>query len=154
MSFTIIEEKCISCGACEFVCPTVAVHKPVVGAASPSFWIETNRCNDCDACAPVCPTYAIVVDPDAYVCYGKGCPVATHTTGPITGWLCTELTRFCEHCGDVLHRESEGSDWVCVQCDLGIKARCPKARKLEAEKHSRPMLQYSREDFESLTDLL
>lgn len=148
MSFTIIPELCISCGACEFACPTIAVHKPTVDASSPAFWIETNRCNDCDACAPRCPTDAIVVDPDAYVCYGRGCPVAETTTGPITGWACTELMQFCENCGDVLHRKDESEEWACVQCDLGITARCPKARQLA--KGTDFIIQYSKEDLETI----
>lgn len=150
MSFIIVADGCITCGFCEFGCPTDAIHKPAVGADSPAFWIETNRCNDCGWCEPICPAFVIHQVPESVICHGHGCPVAPETKGAFAGWECTELLQFCPTCGDVLHRENAGDEWVCVQCDLKQKAHCPKARQLTATGTSQPLIQYSREDMDRL----
>ncbi len=50
----IINDSCISCGACESECP--------VDAISPGdsiYVIDEDACIDCGACANVCPVDAI-----------------------------------------------------------------------------------------------
>ena len=65
MSHTILPDACINCGACEFCCPTEAIHPPDLTASQPAvFWIETYRCNDCRACIIVCTADCILPDPD------------------------------------------------------------------------------------------
>lgn len=134
MSFTIVMERCIACGACEMGCPTGAVHQPTPQITPPAFWIATNRCSDCGVCASMCPIDCILPDPDTIVCEGRGCPVAPATKGPVTGWDCAKLTLFCDRCGDVLRRPSPERQWTCIECDLQLRARCPKARLLRAGK--------------------
>ncbi len=73
MSYTILPDACINCGACEFCCPTEAIHPPAPLATQPAvFWIETYRCNDCGACTAVCTADCILPDPDTIACEGRG----------------------------------------------------------------------------------
>lgn len=50
----VINEECISCGACEGECPTNAISE-----GDGKFVIDAATCIDCGACADVCPTNAI-----------------------------------------------------------------------------------------------
>ena len=50
----IEQEKCISCGKCKKVCPTVAIARE-----EKKYTIIKNECLVCRACAEVCPTQAI-----------------------------------------------------------------------------------------------
>ena len=50
----IINEECISCGACEPECPI-----PCISAGDSQYVIDPEQCIDCGACAVVCPVEAI-----------------------------------------------------------------------------------------------
>jgi Formate hydrogenlyase subunit 6/NADH:ubiquinone oxidoreductase 23 kD subunit (chain I) len=52
-----ISDACISCGACEAVCPTEAI-----SAGDAQYIIDADTCIDCGACEAVCPTEAISAD--------------------------------------------------------------------------------------------
>lgn len=49
----IINDDCISCGACESECPTSAISE-----GDAIYVINADECIDCGACADVCPTDA------------------------------------------------------------------------------------------------
>ena len=49
----VINDACISCGACEPECPVSAIT-----AGDSKYVIDENTCIDCGACAGVCPTSA------------------------------------------------------------------------------------------------
>lgn len=50
----VINETCITCGACEQECPVSAIT-----SGSPTYSIDPEACIDCGACASVCPVGAI-----------------------------------------------------------------------------------------------
>lgn len=50
----VINDTCISCGACESECPTGAISE---GASQ--YVIEADECIECAACVEVCPTGSI-----------------------------------------------------------------------------------------------
>ena len=50
----VINDECISCGACESECPTSAISE-----GDGKYVIDADTCIDCGACADVCPTDAI-----------------------------------------------------------------------------------------------
>lgn len=50
----VINESCISCGACEAECPVSAI-----SAGDDTYVIDPEACIDCGACADVCPVEAI-----------------------------------------------------------------------------------------------
>ena len=64
MAFKITED-CISCGACEPVCPNTAISE-----GESVFDVDPNKCTECvgffdeQQCASVCPTDACVPDPE------------------------------------------------------------------------------------------
>ena len=64
MAFKITED-CISCGACEPVCPNTAIRE-----GESVFDVDPNKCTECvgffdeQQCASVCPTDACVPDPE------------------------------------------------------------------------------------------
>lgn len=49
----VINEECISCGACEPECPVSAISQ-----GDERYEINEDLCIDCGACASVCPTGA------------------------------------------------------------------------------------------------
>lgn len=49
-----ISDDCISCGACEPICPMGAIT-----LGDPLYVIERGACTDCGQCDAVCPMYAI-----------------------------------------------------------------------------------------------
>ncbi len=53
----IINDDCISCGACEAECPVSAI-----SAGDPIYTIDKDACIDCGACASVCPVGAPVAE--------------------------------------------------------------------------------------------
>ncbi|MCL2396812.1 MAG: 4Fe-4S binding protein [Defluviitaleaceae bacterium] len=50
----LINDKCISCGACEPVCPVNCI-----SAGGDIYVIDADVCIDCGACPPECPVDAI-----------------------------------------------------------------------------------------------
>jgi ferredoxin len=51
-----INDKCISCGACEGECPVSAISCP---DGADIYIIDEETCVDCGACPEVCPVSAI-----------------------------------------------------------------------------------------------
>ena len=51
----VINDECISCGACEPECPTSAISE-----GDGKFVIDAEKCTECGACADVCPVGAPV----------------------------------------------------------------------------------------------
>ncbi len=49
----IINDDCISCGACESECPVNAI-----SAGDEKYVIDADACVECGACAGVCPVSA------------------------------------------------------------------------------------------------
>lgn len=126
MSFYIVDEICIGCGACEYVCPTAAISRREDGAYRVTFIIDTMQCNDCDACPGACPVDCIHQDPESIICHGRGCPLNERSS--LRDWECTELRdRRCTRCGNVLWREPGTRRWICFKCDAG-HGLCPKVR--------------------------
>lgn len=64
MAFKITDE-CISCGACEPVCPNEAISE-----GDPIYVIDPDKCTECmgyydeQQCAAVCPVDSCVPDPE------------------------------------------------------------------------------------------
>lgn len=50
----VIGDACISCGACEGVCPTGAISE-----GDGKYEIDKDTCVSCGSCADVCPQEAI-----------------------------------------------------------------------------------------------
>lgn len=51
----IINDECISCGACEAQCPVEAI-----SAGDSKYVIDADKCTECGSCADVCPVGAPV----------------------------------------------------------------------------------------------
>lgn len=51
----VINDDCISCGACQPECPTDAISE-----GDTKYVIDADACIECGACAGVCPTGAPV----------------------------------------------------------------------------------------------
>ena len=125
MSFYIVDDLCISCGACEYVCPTLAIEQRTDKFHS-AFIIDPMLCFDCNACPDVCPVDCIHQDAESIICHGRGCPLNAKSS--LHDWECTELDdRRCGRCNNVLWRKPGGEDWFCFKCDEGHEA-CPKIR--------------------------
>jgi len=50
----LINDECISCGACESECPV-----PCIAQGDGKYAIDASKCISCGACADVCPVSAI-----------------------------------------------------------------------------------------------
>lgn len=50
----VINDTCISCGACESECPVSAISE-----GDSQYMINADECIECAACVDVCPTGAI-----------------------------------------------------------------------------------------------
>ncbi|NLZ46616.1 MAG: 4Fe-4S binding protein [Clostridiales bacterium] len=53
----IINDECISCGACVAECPVDAISE-----ADSKYVIDAEKCIDCGACAGTCPVEAPVAE--------------------------------------------------------------------------------------------
>lgn len=85
MAYRIIQERCIGCGACAWVC-LFDVPTPTDGDAK-TYAIEKEKCLGCGQCANVCPNGAIeacddhrtirkvTIDPDKCI----GCSLCART---------------------------------------------------------------------------
>lgn len=125
MSFKVLEDACIGCGACDFSCPTGALTK--TDSFLGLFVIDPYTCDDCALCVDKCPVLAIVPDPAWAVCHDRGCPLTSHR---LEGVECAIWQQRCPSCGSTLWA-AEASGWKCSRCDLGMKVSCPKTRHLE-----------------------
>jgi len=54
--YVVVEEECISCMACEGVCPTGAIEMKAGDIAC----INQDKCEACGDCVDICPTGAII----------------------------------------------------------------------------------------------
>ncbi len=50
----VINDGCVSCGACESECPVGAISE-----GDSTYVIDADACLDCGACASACPTESI-----------------------------------------------------------------------------------------------
>lgn len=123
MSFRVLDDRCIGCGACDFSCPTGALRK--TDSYLGLFVVDPFTCDDCARCVPTCPEGAIVPDPAWAVCRGRGCPLAA---ARLAGTGCTVWQERCPECGTTLW-ERDGAAG-CPRCTLGLKVRCPRTRRL------------------------
>lgn len=57
MAYKIVEDTCISCGACEPECPVDAISE-----GSNAYVVDADTCIDCGSCASVCPVDAPVAE--------------------------------------------------------------------------------------------
>ena len=126
MSFVIADDLCISCGACEYACDTIAISRRDTYRGT--FIIDPMLCNDCNACPGVCPVDCIQQDPKSIICHGRGCPLSAKSS--MRDWECSELGPRCQQCNNVLWREPGEDTWFCFRCDAGNQA-CPKIRVSE-----------------------
>jgi len=53
----VINDTCISCGACEGTCPVSAI-----ASGSGQYEISADNCIDCGACVDQCPVSAIAAE--------------------------------------------------------------------------------------------
>lgn len=127
MSFKVLDDLCIGCGACDFSCPTGALTK--TDSFLGLFVIDPYLCDDCAICPDKCPVGAIVSDPGWPVCHGRGCPLTSRRLGD---YECVVWQSRCPNCGATLWR-SPGGTLACSRCDLHMKVSCPKVRHLGAE---------------------
>jgi len=124
MSFRVVEDLCIGCGACDYSCPTDALTKTDTFLGL--FVIDPFTCDDCGICVDKCPVLAIEPDPAWPVCQGHGCPL---TSKRMEGVECAVWQQRCTTCGSTLWRHPEGG-WACATCDDGMRVHCPKDRFL------------------------
>ncbi len=136
MTFKVVEDACIGCGACDYSCPTGALSK--TDSFLGLFIIDPYRCDSCGLCVDKCPVLAIVPDPEFPVCHGRGCPLSSERLSKVE---CNIFNERCDSCGGPLWREDE--DWGCPRCDGGRKVGCPKVRMFEKYPVPDPPVGYS-----------
>ena len=109
MAYRIIDEKCVGCGACAWVC----LFKVPVGAEADKskYTIDKENCTGCGQCEKICPNNAIepcpdhreirkvTIDPEKCV----GCTVCQH--------ICPEKAPFGER-----GKPFEIDQSKCTQC--------------------------------------
>lgn len=122
MSFRVLEDLCIGCGACDFSCPAGALQK--TESFLGLFAIDPYTCDDCGRCVGMCPVGAITPDPAWPVCHGHGCPLSSRR---LAGMECAVWQIRCEACGATSWRSPDG-EWSCPGCGMGMRVACPKAR--------------------------
>ncbi len=126
MSFRVLEDACIGCGACDYSCHTNALTK--TDSFLGLFVIDPYTCDDCEKCVPLCPEGAIVPDPQWPVCQGRGCPLTSNRLAEVD---CAIWQQVCDVCGTTLWRSHDhDSGWSCPKCGWGMKVLCPKTRHL------------------------
>ncbi len=125
MSFKVLDDVCIGCGACDFSCPTGALTK--TDSFLGTFTIDPFTCNDCSECVPKCPELAIVPDPEWAVCRDRGCPLTSQRLADVA---CAYWQQRCTECGSTLW-EINGV-WMCSRCGAHMKVACPRVNKLDA----------------------
>jgi ferredoxin len=54
MTYVIVKDDCIQCGACESECPEGAISE-----VDGYYEIDSVKCKDCGSCSDVCPTSSI-----------------------------------------------------------------------------------------------
>lgn len=83
MSLSIIE-SCVSCWACQPVCPSEAIYLPndASGPSTAHFMIDAKKCTECEGdfadpqCASICPIEGAILD---------AVGVALNPAGSLTG---------------------------------------------------------------------
>jgi formate hydrogenlyase subunit 6/NADH:ubiquinone oxidoreductase subunit I/predicted RNA-binding Zn-ribbon protein involved in translation (DUF1610 family) len=128
MSFQVLADRCIGCGACDYSCHTDALTK--TDSFLGLFEIDPYTCDDCAVCVAKCPEGAIVADPAWPVCQGHGCPLHSHRLAETE---CAVWQQTCPTCGTTLWLEAGASEFACPKCDGGRKVFCPKSRHLDQE---------------------
>jgi NAD-dependent dihydropyrimidine dehydrogenase PreA subunit len=126
MALRVVEDLCIGCGACDFSCPTNALHK--TDSFLGLFAIDPLTCDDCGICVGKCPELAIVPDPAWPVCHGRGCPL---TSKRLAGTECSIWQDRCPSCGSTLWK-TDSPQWWCPHCDHHLRVGCPKSHHDEA----------------------
>ncbi len=124
MSFKVVEDLCIGCGACDFTCPTGALAK--TDSFLGLFHIDPYTCDDCGQCVPACPVVAIVADEEWAVCRGHGCPLSSRR---LAGYDCAIWQERCGECGTTLWKVDDGT-WTCPTHGLQMRVRCPRTNHL------------------------
>jgi ferredoxin len=72
MSLSIIE-SCVSCFACEPVCPNDAIYE-----ATPHFLVDSKKCTECEGdyadpqCAAICPIEGAILNASGEACNPAG----------------------------------------------------------------------------------
>ena len=125
MSYKVLEELCIGCGACDFSCHANALHK--TDSFLGLFAIDPYTCDDCAVCVGKCPEGAIRPDPAWPVCHGHGCPLSSQRLAEVQ---CSIWQQRCPSCGSTMWLEPGASKPTCSVCDSGRKVSCPKTRLL------------------------
>ena len=55
MSYKVVVDECVNCGACDPECAVTAIVEK-----DEKRWIDPEKCVSCGACVGICPTEAIV----------------------------------------------------------------------------------------------
>jgi ferredoxin len=126
MSFRVLQDRCIGCGACDYSCHSGALSKTDTFLGL--FEIDPYTCDDCAVCVGKCPEQAIVVDPAWPVCHGHGCPLGSTRLAEVE---CSIWQLTCSSCGTSMWRSPGADHATCPKCDDGRKVSCPKTRMLE-----------------------
>ena len=136
MSYYVEDDICISCGACDFICDTIALTRRT-DTYRGTFVIDPMLCNDCGLCPGVCPVDCLHQDPESIICHGRGCPLNEKSS--LKDWECTELGDRCPTCDNVLWREPGAEAWICFKCDAG-QGVCPKVRAAQKPGYVIPII--------------
>jgi NAD-dependent dihydropyrimidine dehydrogenase PreA subunit/predicted RNA-binding Zn-ribbon protein involved in translation (DUF1610 family) len=125
MSFKVLQDVCIGCGACDFSCHVDSLHK--TDSFLGLFEIDPLTCDDCGVCVGKCPEAAIVPDPAWPVCRGHGCPLSSNR---LSDTVCAIWQQRCPSCGTTMW-STNGSEFSCPKCDQGRKVSCPRTHLAE-----------------------